>query len=67
MKLWVDDMRPAPGDCFHEWAWCKAVNTAKTIIEAAEKAERKLNSLTLTMMQETTQMMVVITSSFLIG
>lgn len=67
MKLWVDDVRPAPGDCFHEWAWCKAVNTAKTIIEAAEKVERKLNSLTLTMTQETTQMMVVIISNFSIG
>ena len=42
MKLWVDDMRPAPGDCFHEWVWCKAVNTAKTIIEAAEKSGKEI-------------------------
>lgn len=42
MKLWVDDVQPAPGDCFHEWAWCKAVNTAKTIIEAAEKSGKEI-------------------------
>lgn len=35
-------MRPAPGDCFHEWAWCKTVNTAKTIIEAAEKSGKEI-------------------------
>lgn len=42
MKLWVDDVRPAPGDCSHEWAWCKAVNTAKTMIEAAEKSGKEI-------------------------
>lgn len=42
MKIWIDDVRPAPGDCFHEWAQCKAVNTAKTIIEAAEKSGKEI-------------------------
>lgn len=42
MKLWVDDVRSAPGDCFHEWAWCKAVNTAKTIIETTEKSGKEI-------------------------
>lgn len=37
MKLWVDDVRPAPGDYFHGWVWCKSVNTAKTVIEAEEE------------------------------
>lgn len=38
MKLWIDDIRPAPGDCFHEWAWCRSVNTAKRVIETTEKS-----------------------------
>lgn len=42
MKLWIDDVRPAPGDCFHKWAWCKAVNTAKIIIESAEKSGNEI-------------------------
>ena len=29
-------MRPAPGDCFHEWAWCRSVDVAKTIIQIQE-------------------------------
>jgi len=37
MKLWIDDVRPAPGDMFHEWAWCRSVDTAKVMIEATEK------------------------------
>lgn len=37
MKLWIDDVRPAPGDMFHEWAWCRSVNVAKTIIEIQEE------------------------------
>lgn len=36
MKLWVDDVRPAPGDMFHEWIWCKSVNTVKMIIKLLE-------------------------------
>lgn len=32
MKLWIDDVRPAPGDMFHDWIWCKSVNIAKEII-----------------------------------
>lgn len=42
MKIWVDDVRPAPGDCFHGWAWCKAVNTTKAIIEAAEQSGKEI-------------------------
>ena len=40
MKLWLDDVRPAPGDMFHEWAWCHTVNVAKVIIEIQEKANK---------------------------
>ena len=29
-------MRPAPGDCFHEWAWCRSIDVAKTIIQIQE-------------------------------
>lgn len=32
MKLWVDDVRPAPAGYF----WCKSVNEAKSWIEASE-------------------------------
>lgn len=40
MKLWIDDMQPAPGDMFHEWAWCRSVNVAKTVIEIQEKVNK---------------------------
>lgn len=30
MKLWVDDVRPAPEDYDY---WCKSVNEAKRVIE----------------------------------
>lgn len=33
MKLWIDDVRPAP----EGYVWCKSVNGAKVAIEAAEK------------------------------
>lgn len=42
MKIWIDDVRLAPGDCFHEWAWCKSVNSAIVIIQAAEKNGNKI-------------------------
>ena len=32
MKLWVDDVRPAPED----YVWCKSVHAAKNAIEARE-------------------------------
>ena len=32
MKLWIDDVRPAPNG----YAWCKSVNEAKWSIEFAE-------------------------------
>ena len=34
MRLWVDDVRPAP----EGYAWCKSVSHAKIIIENAEEA-----------------------------
>jgi len=33
MKLWIDAVRPAPGDMYHEWIWVKTVHMAKEIIE----------------------------------
>lgn len=33
MKLWVDDVRPAPDG----YRWCKSVNEAKETIQASEK------------------------------
>ncbi len=33
MKLWIDDVRPAP----EGYWWCKSVNVAKVRIEAAEE------------------------------
>ena len=35
-------MRPAPGDMFHEWAWCKSVSSAKVLIEAQEEANNPI-------------------------
>lgn len=35
-------MRPAPGDMFHEWAWCKSVSSAKVSIEAQEEANNPI-------------------------
>lgn len=34
MKLWIDDVRPAP----EGYKWCKSVTAAKIIIENCEKA-----------------------------
>ena len=33
MKLWIDDIRPAPDDCL----WCKSVNEAIEMIEFVER------------------------------
>ena len=33
-------MQPAPGDCFHEWAWCRSVDVAKTIIQIQETVNK---------------------------
>lgn len=33
MKIWVDDVRPAPDDSYH---WVKSVNQAKSYIEECE-------------------------------
>ena len=33
-------MRPAPGDMFHEWAWCRSVNVAKAVIEIQEEVNK---------------------------
>lgn len=32
MKLWLDDVRPAP----EGYVWCKSVNEAKSVIESSE-------------------------------
>lgn len=42
MKIWVDDVRPAPGDCFHEWLWCASVKSAILSIEAAEENGKEI-------------------------
>lgn len=34
MKLWIDDVRPAP----EGYVWCKSVNETKIVIERAEEA-----------------------------
>jgi hypothetical protein len=36
MKLWIDDVRPAPEGYF----WCKSVNEAKQKIELNERANK---------------------------
>ena len=33
MKIWMDDIRPAP----EGYVWCKSVNIAKRTIESAEE------------------------------
>lgn len=33
MKIWLDDLRPAP----EGFVWCRSVNQAKRVIEEAEK------------------------------
>ena len=33
MKIWLDDIRPAP----EGYVWCKSVNIAKRTIESAEE------------------------------
>jgi hypothetical protein len=38
MKIWVDDVRPAP-EGYH---WCKSVNEAKDFIEGCMKWNRKI-------------------------
>lgn len=35
MKLWVDDVRHAPGDC--NWIWANSVNEAILLIQVTEK------------------------------
>ena len=38
MKLWVDDVRPAPD----EYVWAKSVRLAKYCIEACERQQKKV-------------------------
>ena len=33
MKIWLDDIRPAP----EGYVWCKSVNSAKSVIESAKE------------------------------
>lgn len=40
MKLWIDDIRPAPND----YLWCKSVNEAKDCIEYFEELIEELRS-----------------------
>ena len=37
MKLWVDDLRPAPDG----YRWCKSVNEAKRIIKGSEECVQR--------------------------
>lgn len=42
MKLWIDDVRPAPNGYF----WCKSVNEAKrVIIEYSDKLDFDMNAI----------------------
>jgi hypothetical protein len=38
MKIWVDDMRPAP----EGYVWCRSVNEIKDVIEKLESVKRSL-------------------------
>ena len=37
MKIWIDANNPPQGDCCHEWAWCRKLDTAKEVIEVTEE------------------------------
>jgi hypothetical protein len=37
MKLWIDDVRPAP----EGYIWCKSVNEAKDVLIIGEKREKE--------------------------
>ena len=41
MKLWVDDVRPAPGTLSDGWIWITEVNAAKRYIEIMERGVEK--------------------------
>lgn len=41
MKLWVDDVRPAPGALSDGWIWITEVNAAKRYIEIMERGVKK--------------------------
>ena len=41
MKLWIDDVRPAPDG----YIWCKSVNKAKAMIEDIEKEQQYFHDL----------------------
>lgn len=43
MKLWIDDIRPAPESCLYGWAYCTSVNKAKAMIKVAEKFGQKID------------------------
>lgn len=36
MKLWIDDVRPAPGGVADGWFWIADVDTAKEMVEIVE-------------------------------
>lgn len=38
MKIWIDDMRPAP----EGYRWCRSVNEVKNLIEASEASVQRI-------------------------
>jgi hypothetical protein len=41
MKLWIDDVRPAPGILSDDWVWIQEVNAAKEYIAIMERGVEK--------------------------
>ena len=41
MKLWIDDVRPAPGTLSDGWVWIQEVNAAKEYIAIMERGVEK--------------------------
>lgn len=41
MKLWIDDVRPAPGTLSEGWVWIQEVNAAKEYIAIMERGVEK--------------------------
>lgn len=41
MKLWIDDVRPAPGNLNDSWIWIDSVNQAKAYIEIVERSFKR--------------------------
>jgi hypothetical protein len=41
MKIWIDDVRPAPGTLSDGWIWIQEVNAAKEYIAIMERGVEK--------------------------